>query len=88
VASLTWNGYMSLLLDQKCISCHGQAGGLSFDTYSAAMRGSRNGPVIVPGDADGSRIVTLQEAGDHPGQMSAEEIARLKQWIDLGAPEE
>jgi hypothetical protein len=32
-------------------------------------------------------MVVVQMAGGHPGQLSADELARIQEWIDLGAPE-
>jgi hypothetical protein len=43
--------------------------------------------VIIPGDSANSLIVTIQEAGGHPGQLTPEELAQLIGWIDAGAPE-
>jgi cytochrome b subunit of formate dehydrogenase len=88
VSALTWNGYVSTLLQTKCAACHGQAAGLSFEAYADALKGSRNGPVIVPGDSASSKLMAIQSSGAHPGQLSAEELARVKQWIDAGAPEQ
>jgi formate dehydrogenase gamma subunit len=88
VTALTWNGYVSTLLEVKCTTCHGQAAGLSFGSYADALKGSRNGPVIVPGNSAGSKLTAIQSSGNHPGQLSAEELARVKQWIDAGAPEQ
>jgi cytochrome b subunit of formate dehydrogenase len=88
VGALTWNGYVSTLLEVKCTGCHGQAAGLSLGSYAEALKGSRNGPVIVPGDSANSKLLAIQSAGTHPGQLSAEELARVKQWIDAGAPEQ
>lgn len=88
VGELTWNDYISTLMEAKCTACHGNAAQLSFESYAAALQGSRNGPVIVPGDAEASVLIQAQAVGDHPGQVSPEELERLKQWIELGAPEE
>ncbi len=51
------------------------------------MTGGNNGAVIIPGDSAGSPLVTLQEAGGHAGQLSPEELAAIKEWINVGAPE-
>lgn len=88
VADLTWNGYVSTLFAAKCTACHGQAGGLSLSTYTDALRGGRSGPAILPGSPGSSPVMTIQVAGDHPGELSADELARLTQWIEAGAPEE
>ena len=87
MASLTWEGYIGPLLEQKCGACHGAVAGLSFATYPEALQGGQNGPAIIPGDANGSPLVAKQSVGNHPGQLSGEELAQVKAWIDQGAPE-
>ena len=63
-------------------------GGLNLTTYADAMAGGSSGEVIVPGDAAASEIVQIQQAGEHPGQLTPDEIAQLIEWIDAGAPEQ
>ena len=41
----------------------------------------------LPGDSANSLLVTKQQAGGHPGQLTPEEIAQVIEWIDAGAPE-
>jgi hypothetical protein len=41
----------------------------------------------VPNDPDSSTLVTVQQEGGHPGQFTPEEIDRIVQWIEAGAPE-
>jgi hypothetical protein len=84
---LTWVSYVDPLFANKCAACHGIAGGLSFATYADALRGSQDGPVIIPGDA-ASRLIVVQAAGGHPGQLNADELAKVSEWIVAGAPEE
>jgi hypothetical protein len=70
--------------------CHSQAlatNGLSLGTYADAIKGAQDGPVIVPGDAANSKLFQVQSAGGHPAQLSAEELAIVKAWIDSGALE-
>jgi hypothetical protein len=43
--------------------------------------------VIIPGDANNSKLLQIQSAGGHPGQFTPEEIAQIKKWIDAGALE-
>ena len=73
----------------KCVMCHGAvaSAGLNLSTYADAMKGSSNGPVIIPGDSANSKLIIVQSAGGHPGQLLPEEIAKLIAWIDAGAPE-
>jgi hypothetical protein len=44
--------------------------------------------VITPGDPDNSLIFKIQ-SGDQPhfGQLSADELALLRKWIESGAAE-
>ena len=86
-ASLTWDGYVGPLLEQRCSACHGVVAGLTLTSYPQALKGGQNGPVIVPGDANGSPLVIKQSAGNHPGQLSGAELAQIKAWIDAGAVE-
>jgi mono/diheme cytochrome c family protein len=87
VANLTWDGYVGPLFQSKCAACHGESGGLSLASYADMLKGGKDGTIFVPGDAGASLLVNVQSAGDHPGQLSAEELAQIKAWIDRGAPE-
>jgi hypothetical protein len=84
-----WEGELSSLLQEKCSSCHGPAamGGLNLSTYADMLNGGASGPVIVPGDGANSILVTLQQDGGHPGQLTPEEITLVETWIDAGALE-
>jgi hypothetical protein len=77
------------MLQEKCLPCHGPAAsaGLNLSTYADAMKGGASGPVIVPGDGENSSLVTKQQAGGHPGQLTPEEIVQVIEWIDAGALE-
>jgi nitrate/TMAO reductase-like tetraheme cytochrome c subunit/mono/diheme cytochrome c family protein len=74
---------------QKCGACHGDAGikGLFLTTYEKVMAGSADGPVIVPGKPDDSKLMKVQTGGTHPGQFSSEELDLVKKWITGGALE-
>src|SRR3954454_20127183 len=82
------------LLAEKCQSCHGvevQQAGLRLDTRQLAMRGGDYGPVILPGNSAGSKLIKRVFNGDGglqmppTGPLSVEEIALLRAWIDQGA---
>jgi cytochrome b subunit of formate dehydrogenase len=85
----TWAGTYQELFRNRCGTCHvvTNVGGLNLGDYQGALKGGQSGPGIVPGDPDGSMVVKIQQAGSHPGQLTAEEIARLIDWINAGAPE-
>ncbi|MCC7360062.1 MAG: hypothetical protein IT317_11325 [Anaerolineales bacterium] len=82
-----WEDNLALVFSQECVSCHGGAGGLYLDSYAAAMAGGRAGAVIVPGDPEGSSILTKISANKHPGQLTEFELQVLTEWIAAGAPE-
>lgn len=88
--NLTWDGGIGVLFATRCGACHGSGGfaGLNLTTYATALAGSQNGPVIVPGEPDTSPLVLRQSAGNHPGQLTPDELDRVRQWIDSGAPEQ
>lgn len=81
------------LLEQKCHSCHGetvQQSGLRLDLRQNALRGGDYGPVILPGDSAGSKLIRRVVNGDGglqmppTGALSDEEIGILRAWIDQG----
>ena len=84
-----WTGGIDQLINAKCAACHINAtmGDLSLKTYADALKGGKDGPAIVPGDPDKSMLVQIQSKGGHPGQLSADELARVIAWIKAGAPE-
>jgi cytochrome b subunit of formate dehydrogenase len=89
-AAITWDAAVGPLLAERCGACHGAEGGqggLSLAAYPAALQGGQNGPVISPGDPDGSLLVVVQARGGHPGQLSGEELALVRDWIAAGGPE-
>ncbi len=88
VGTPTFDANIGPLLAAKCTVCHGinASAGLNFTTYSATMKGSENGPVILAGDSLGSKLVQVQ-SGTHFARFSSDELDLVKQWIDAGAPE-
>ena len=84
-----WTGGIDQLINAKCAGCHVSAamGDLSLKTYADALKGGKDGPVIVPNDPGKSLLVQIQQKGGHPGQLTPEEIDRIVKWIEAGAPE-
>jgi hypothetical protein len=86
------------VLDRYCIGCHGpqKAGAhLRLDSYAAILKGSEQGPVVVPGKQNDSEMVKRlhlpPELDDHmppagKPQPGAADIALLEWWIAAGAP--
>jgi cytochrome b subunit of formate dehydrogenase len=85
----SWAGYFEGLFRNRCGTCHVHSaiGGLSLATYESALKGGNHGPGIVPGNPDASLLVQIQSAGNHPGQLSLDELNALIEWIKSGAPE-
>ncbi len=85
----SWNGGFEGLFRNRCGTCHGttSVGGLSLASYEQALEGGTTGPAIVPGDPDASLLVEIQAQGNHPGQLTEEELAQIVSWIQTGAPE-
>ena len=78
------------MVDAKCVACHNSSsklGGLDLSDYQTALLGGNSGPAVVPGNPDNSNILIVQSAGGHPGQLSDEEISQVREWIEIGAPE-
>lgn len=83
------------VLRKYCAGCHNDAdrdGEFSLESYASLMQGLEDGPALLPGDPDTSRIVRLLTGMDEPQmppedepQPSAEEIETLKLWVEQGA---
>jgi cytochrome b subunit of formate dehydrogenase/mono/diheme cytochrome c family protein len=88
-AALDWQTFAGPLFQQKCAACHGVAaiGGLNLSTYADALKGGKSGAAIVPKASADSKLIQIQAAGGHPGQLTAEELTQIKEWIDAGAAE-
>ena len=77
------------VLDKHCVKCHGpleQKEGLELDTVEAALKGSREGPVLVPGHPEKSKLVDALAAAADPHmppkkQLSDGEIDALRAWV-------
>lgn len=90
---VTFQDHVLPLVEANCAKCHNadkKKGDLDLTSYSAALAGGASGKVIVPGDADGSKIIkviTHQEDPNMPpnrGKMAEKEIGVFKKWIAGG----
>lgn len=74
--------------EATCGMCHGATAtlGLNVTTYETLLAGSDNGPVIVPGETENSKILSILADG-HFAHLDDETFALLEQWIATGAPE-
>jgi Protein of unknown function (DUF1549)/Protein of unknown function (DUF1553)/Planctomycete cytochrome C len=84
------------ILRRRCIECHSEEkkkGGLSLNTREAMLRGGENGAVVRPGDSAHSPLLARVLSRDADEQMppkgdrlTDDEVAKLRAWIDAGAP--
>jgi hypothetical protein len=88
------------ILDKNCLACHqagGQgyaASGLSMVSYDDLMRGTEGGPMVIPGDVEGSNLLVLMEGRADPSismphgdldPVPGTDIETIKLWIAQGA---
>lgn len=87
------------ILQASCLKCHAPGGkgdiqaGLRMDSYESLMKGTKHGPVIVPGSSLNSVFNQVVEGRvdksismPHGGEKLAEaDIKTLKDWVDQGA---
>jgi mono/diheme cytochrome c family protein len=84
------------ILSSRCYACHGalrQRAGLRLDTGALIRKGSRGGPVVVPGKSDESLLLDAVTGKDRPRMppekegpaLTDKQIAVLRAWVDQGA---
>ncbi len=93
---VTYEGEIASIFARHCIACHGpekQESGLRVDVRASLLRGGDFGePSIVPGSGDTSFLVSVV-SGENDDlimppagpRLSADDVARLRTWIDQGA---
>lgn len=84
------------VLKDRCFACHGvlqQKGNLRVDTAAFMRKGGDGGPAIVEGQPDASELIARISSTDLSTRMppeghalTAEQIAKLRKWIEQGAP--
>ena len=95
---LTYDKDIRPLFQQSCFDCHGatkQKAKLRLDSLAAALKGSADGVVIVPGQSGQSKLVYIvAPAGKKQPVMppaskgkpfTTGQIGLLRAWIDQGA---
>ncbi|MEK6754261.1 MAG: c-type cytochrome domain-containing protein [Chloroflexota bacterium] len=79
------------ILDTRCIKCHGverKKEGLDLQTYENIFAGSRNGPVLEPGNAEDSLLVQLIVEREMPNRgdpVTPQELQLIIDWVNQGA---
>jgi hypothetical protein len=89
------------LLVDNCYKCHSAdaqkdkklKGELLLDTHDGVLKGGENGPAIVPGKPNESRLIKAVRYTDDDLKMppkvklTDEAIADLEKWVAMGAPD-
>ncbi len=85
------------IIQYRCLDCHRSGGpgvaysGLNMETYAGIMKGTRFGPVVIPGNALVSNLNVLVEgrAGirmpHNRKRLTPCEIQILRNWVNQGA---
>lgn len=86
----------------RCISCHQPGGqgfersGLDLTTYAGVMKGTKNGPMVIPGDAQSSNLMWLLDWRASPElrmphgkkKLSTCDRDAIRAWINDGAKDD
>jgi mono/diheme cytochrome c family protein len=81
------------IFNQICVKCHGGEEvkeGLSLKSYAEVMRGSDNGPIVVPGDPANSFLIEQIVKGEMPKRgpkLLPAQIRAITAWVEAGAPD-
>ena len=89
------NGAAAAILQEKCLTCHGETtatSGSRLTSRENLLKGGSRGPAIVPGKSTESllykavsgsgEVLRMPPVG---GGLPAAEIAVIKEWLDAGA---
>ncbi|MBF0460726.1 MAG: hypothetical protein HQL87_04945 [Magnetococcales bacterium] len=94
---VSFKGDVQPILQYRCLECHRADGpgvaysGLSLENYEGLMKGTRFGPIVVPGNALVSNLNVLVEgrAGvrmpHNKKRLTPCEIQVLRNWVNQGA---
>ncbi|RIK83922.1 MAG: hypothetical protein DCC68_02880, partial [Planctomycetota bacterium] len=87
--------HVRVALAHKCVHCHGRdstEGEFNLTTREGLLRGGSSGPAVTLGNGKASHLYKLAARLEEPympdegENLTADELAHLERWIDLGAP--
>jgi hypothetical protein len=89
IGNPTYDANIEPIFTAECTMCHNTAtltAGLDLSTYAGVMNGGKDGSILVPGDSANSLLIKIQSA-THFRNVTPDELALIKQWINTGALE-
>jgi len=96
---ISFEGDVFPIMELRCLECHQPGGdgfkesGLDLSTYAGLMKGTKHGPIVVPGSALTSNFIVLVEGRAAPElqmphgrkKLSKCEKEMLRRWVNAGA---
>lgn len=97
--AVTYQADIKPIIEANCVSCHVPGGpgyektGLRMDSQEALMKGTKFGPVVVPGSSVSSTLYRLVSGQADPSirmphgsaGLPEADVAKIAAWIDQGA---
>jgi len=89
---ISFSRHVAPIFAERCIACHNTrspGGRLNLDSFAALSKGGEAGPALTAHKSAESLLLTMIQDGSMPKDadpLKPEEIAIVKQWIDVGAP--
>lgn len=89
---VSFSRHVAPIFAERCIACHNTrspGGRLNLDSFAALSKGGEAGPALTAHKSAESLLLTMIQDGSMPKDadpLKPEEIAIVKQWIDVGAP--
>ena len=99
---VTYTNDTKAIFDVSCVKCHSgnkPKARLHMDTLEGVLKGTKEGPIVTPGDSAGSYLIKCvahlnsdqdtwmpplkNKAGIKP--LTPEQISLIRAWIDQGA---
>ena len=90
-STVSFNADILPILQSRCVNCHGgQKTEKKFNmtSHASLMQGSENGAMIIPGDAENSKLISLIAAGKMPKRgpkITPDQLQLLMDWVNAGA---
>ncbi|MCU0935712.1 MAG: hypothetical protein MUF66_06490 [Gammaproteobacteria bacterium] len=96
---ISFKTHVQPIVNKYCAECHTAGGvgiqksGFAVDTYQSLMKGTKFGPVVVPGSAVSSSFYRLVSGDVDPSirmphgkdKLPAQDVKLVELWIDQGA---